>query len=193
MKFILATKNKGKIREFQECLNIPGLELLSLDDIGFNQEIIEDGKTFEENSIIKAQTVYNQFHIPVIADDSGLVIPALDGAPGIYSARYKGLDQARARRKEVLKDMEGKTDRQAYFYCSLVMIDDSGIHQFNGQIDGMIGDKEKGTNGFGYDPIFYIDKETSLAMISDEEKNRISHRGKATEKLKEYLHGIDNK
>lgn len=185
-QIIIASNNQGKIKEFKEIL--VGYQVLSLADIADNTKIIEDGNSFDENALIKARTIYQIYHLPVISDDSGLCIIALNLEPGIYSARYYGLNSASERRKKVLELMEGINDRQAYFHCSLVYIDENGIeHLFHGDVYGNIGFKEQGSNGFGYDPIFYIDNGVSFADLTDEEKNKISHRGIALRKFEEFI------
>lgn len=187
-KVIFASSNRGKIDELKAILADYDFEVLSLEDVGFKDEIIEDGKSFLVNALIKARTIYQKYHLPTISDDSGLCVLALDLAPGIYSARYKGLNTPIERRRKILEEMEGIEDRRAYFYCQIVYIDEEGLeHYFDGKVDGFIGYLEKGSNGFGYDPIFYIDNNTSLAMLDSASKNKISHRGKALKKLKEYF------
>ena len=193
MEIIVATKNNGKIKEFEELFKDSNIRFKSLYDINYTDEIVEDGNSFYENALIKAKTIFDKFHIPVLADDSGLCVLALDNQPGIYSARFYNLNTALERRQKVLSLMQGIENRKAYFQCVLVYIDSLGeIHSFEGRIDGEIGYQEEGTNGFGYDPIFYYQGK-SLASISDMEKNAISHRGNAIGKFKEYLDELNNK
>ena len=188
MDIILATTNPGKIQEFKDKFHNYNINFKSLADIGFDEEIEENGNTFLHNALIKAKVIYEKYHLPTLADDSGLCVRALNYEPGIYSARYHGLQTAKERRLEVLKLMEGKTERQAYFYCGLVYIDEDGVvTSFEGQINGYIGYEEKGENGFGYDPIFYLENGLSFAEISLEEKNKISHRAIAIKKFEDYL------
>ena len=193
MKIIIATKNSGKVEEFRELFSSFDIQFLSLLDIDYQEEIEETGSSFYENAYIKAKQIYDIYKIPTLADDSGLCVDALGGEPGIYSARYKGLDSPKKRRRRILEMMEGIQNRKAHFYCSLVFIDENGKDmEFNGQVDGFIGYEELGDKGFGYDPIFMIDDNTSFAMLEMDEKNKISHRGLAIEKFKEYLNGLSH-
>ena len=193
MKVVLASRNKNKIKEIKAIYrDIVGeeLDILSLDDIGYTGEIEEDGSSFEENATIKASVPASLGYIG-LADDSGLAVDALDGAPGIYSARYAGEDATDADRcSKVLSELEGVdiSMRSARFACALYcIIDDDTEYSVLGTMNGFIGTEPMGENGFGYDPIFMIDEETSVAMISDEEKNKISHRAEAMRKLAEVL------
>ena len=189
MQIVLATKNRGKIAEFQKIFANSDIQLLSLDDIGFYQEIIEDGDSFFSNALLKAQAVYNYAKRPVIADDSGLCCDGLDGKPGIFSARYGGELTDERRRKKLLKDMEKINNRQAHFHCSIIFwLDNNHYQHVEGDLAGEISYLEKGHNGFGYDPIFYLPKVgLTLAEMSIEEKNQISHRAIALQKFKEYV------
>lgn len=190
-RLIIASNNAGKIREFRELLSPFGFEVVSMRDAGFTDEIIEDGDTFEENAHIKARAVWEATKTPTIADDSGLEIDFLDGAPGVYSARYagEGADD-KARCQKVLDEMHGvaRELRDARFVCSIYFIyaeDDE--YSVNGEVRGYIGEKPKGKNGFGYDPIFMLNDDDSMATIGDEEKNRISHRANAFGQLSKIL------
>lgn len=178
MKLILASNNKNKLREFKEILEPLGFEVLSQSEAGADIEVEETGTTFEENAALKARAIYEMFRLPVISDDSGLEVDALNGAPGIYSARYAEEGKRCAR---VLSEMEGVPEekRTARFKCSICYIDETGAeHIVTGKVEGRIGYEKLGTNGFGYDPIFmYGDR--SFAEISAEEKNRVSHRSDA--------------
>ncbi len=191
MKLVVATNNQGKVKEFRQLLEPLGFEPVSLKDEGIVIDVAEDGETFAENAHIKAQTVYEICKCPVLADDSGLEIEFLGGAPGIYSARYAGEDATDADRcNKILSELEGVdiSMRSARFACALYcIIDDETEYSVLGTMDGFIGTEPMGENGFGYDPIFMIDEETSVAMISDEEKNKISHRAQAMKKLAEIL------
>lgn len=187
MKIIAATQNKNKIREFGEILN--GFEILSEKDAGIDIEVEETGTTFEENSFIKAKAVYEATGMPAIADDSGLEVDALGGAPGVYSARYgtEDLDDA-GRVRLLLKNMENVPDseRSARFVCVITYIDADGVITARGECEGEIAREIKGENGFGYDPVFYIKAMgKTTAELSAEEKNAISHRGKALRAFKE--------
>ena len=191
MKLVVATNNQGKVKEFRQLLEPLGFEPVSLKDEGIEIDIAEDGETFAENAHIKAQAVYEICKCPVLADDSVLEIEFLGGAPGIYSARYAGEDATDADRcNKILSELDGVdvSMRSARFACALYCImDDETEYSVLGTMDGFIGTEPMGDNGFGYDPIFMIDEETSVAMISDEEKNKISHRAQAMKKLAEIL------
>ncbi len=191
MKIIIATNNQGKVREFKQMLEPLGFEPVSLKDEGIEIDVVEDGETFAENAHIKAQAVYEICKCPVLADDSGLEIDFLNGAPGIYSARYAGEDATdKDRCDKILSELEGVdlSLRTARFACALYCIlDDETEYSVLGTFNGFIGTEPMGDNGFGYDPIFMVDEETSVAMLSDEEKNKISHRAEAMKKLVEIL------
>lgn len=178
MKIILASNNKNKLREFREILDPLGYEVIPQSEAGADIDAEETGKTFSENAYIKAKAVYDLTGLPVISDDSGLEIDALDGAPGIYSARYAPQGQRKARVLEEMKNIPDEK-RGAQFVCCICFIDGKGTaHYFEGVCRGKIGFECRGTNGFGYDPIFmYGDR--SFAELSAEEKNKVSHRAKA--------------
>lgn len=186
MKIILATNNKNKLREFREILSPMGYEVISQSEAGADIEADETGTTFEENAYIKAKAIYDILHIPVIADDSGLEVDHLGGAPGVYSARYA---EPGHRCERVLSELEGVPDneRTARFRCVICFIDADGKAQYvSGSCEGRIGYERRGSNGFGYDPIFLYDDRT-LAEMSADEKNAISHRGKAIRELTKLL------
>ena len=191
MKIIIATNNQGKVREFRQILEPLGYEPVSLKEAGINIDIVEDGETFAENAHIKAQAIYEICNCPVLADDSGLEIEFLGGAPGIYSARYAGEDATDEDRcNKILSELEGVDTslRSSRFVCALYCIlDDETEYSVLGTFSGFIGTEPMGENGFGYDPIFMVDEETSVAMLSDEEKNKISHRAEAMRKLADIL------
>lgn len=191
MKIVIATKNEGKVREFRKLLQPLGYEAVSLKDEGIDAEINEDGDTFEENAHIKAREIYKLSGLPVIADDSGLEVEFLGGAPGIYSARYAGEGASdEERNQKLLEEMQGVDTplRNARFVCALYCIlDDKREYCVTGTLEGFIGEEPKGEHGFGYDPVFMIDEDTSLAEVDEEEKNRISHRANAMKKLLEAL------
>ncbi|RLL47941.1 XTP/dITP diphosphatase [Oceanobacillus piezotolerans] len=188
-KIIIATKNQGKAKEFKELYLKKGMEALSLLDIVQElPDVEETGVTFEENAALKAETIAELLQIPVLADDSGLVIDALDGRPGVYSARYAGEDKDdKANIKKVLEELidvpEGK--RTARFVCVLAIARPGEKTDFyKGTCEGSIAFEERGSNGFGYDPIFIPENETrTMAELSSEEKNSISHRSNAISKL----------
>lgn len=189
MKIVLASSNKGKIQEFKEILG-DDYEILSLDDVGFTDEIVENGKSFEENSFIKAKAVFDKTGLPSLADDSGLVVPSLNGEPGVLSARYAGDHDMEKNKKKLLKKLIGKS-RYAYFVCALTLLDESGKICVSGKTEGEILTEESGDGGFGYDPLFYsYDLKKSFASCSESEKNSVSHRGRA---VKELLNVIKNK
>ena len=191
MKIVIATNNQGKVKEFKQMLEPLGYEPVSLRDEGIEIEVQEDGETFAENAHIKAQAVYEICHCPVLADDSGLEIEFLGGAPGIYSARYAGEDATDEERcSKILSELEGVDEslRAARFACALYCIlDDDREYSVLGTFSGFIGTEPMGENGFGYDPIFMVDEKTSVAMLDDDEKNNISHRAEALRKLVEIL------
>ncbi len=190
-RLIIASNNAGKIREFKELLSPYGFEVISMRDAGFNGDIVEDGETFEENAHIKARTVFEATGEPTIADDSGLEIDFLDGAPGVYSARYAGENATDEERcAKVLNEMHGvaRELRDARFVCTLYFVyaeDDE--YSVRGEVNGYIGYEPQGKNGFGYDPIFMLNDDESMADLDEGEKNRISHRAMAFRKLSEIL------
>ena len=190
-KLIIASNNAGKLREFQQLLEPYGFEVMSMRDAGFCGEIVEDGETFEENAHIKARAVFEALGLPTIADDSGLEIDFLNGAPGVYSARYAGENATDEERcQKVLEEMHGvaRELRDARFVCAIDFIfDEDSEYSVSGEVCGYIGDEPVGKNGFGYDPIFMLNDDESMATIDEEEKNRISHRAKAFEKLSDIL------
>ena len=194
MKIIIATNNEGKVREFKTLLAPYGYEAVSLKDEGIKIEIEEDGETFEENAHIKAKAIYDLTHTPVIADDSGLEVEFLDGAPGVYSARYAGEGASDADRcAKVLSEMEGVAEplRKSRFVCAVYFIlDDETEYCFTGTLEGSIGQEPVGKNGFGYDPIFMLPDGRSVAELSEKEKNKISHRANALNQLIEVLKNI---
>ena len=191
MKLIIASNNAGKIKEFKTMLEHLGYEPISMKEAGIDIDIPEDGDTFSENAHIKAKSIYDIAHMPVLADDSGLSIEFLGGAPGIYSARYAGENATNEDRiNKVLDELKGvdKPLRNAKFVCALYFIrDDEYELCVSGECEGYIGEEPIGENGFGYDPIFMIDDDTSMACLEDDEKNKISHRARALEKLVQEL------
>lgn len=191
-KLIFATGNEGKMKEIREILGDCGYEILSMKEAGIDVEIIEDGKTFEENAIIKAKTVAEACGCLTLADDSGLEIDYLNREPGVYSARYMGENTSYRIKNQILLDrLHGVPDlvRTARFVCVIAAVwPDGRIETRRATMEGRIGHEIAGENGFGYDPIFYLPEygKTS-AEISPEEKNKISHRGKALRMIKELL------
>ena len=191
MKVLAATGNKGKIREFSEILTPLGFEVVSPKDIGIDIDPEETGMTFAENALIKASAFMQASKMPVIADDSGLAVDFLGGAPGIYSARYaEGSDKDRY--EKLLKNMADAKDRTAKFISAVAMVfPDGKTVQAEGYCEGEITFSPAGENGFGYDPVFYIaDFNKTVAQMSADEKNAISHRGKALRMLAEKLKNL---
>ncbi|MGL5233977.1 MAG: RdgB/HAM1 family non-canonical purine NTP pyrophosphatase [Empedobacter falsenii] len=191
MELIFATHNNNKVKEVTKML--PSyLSMKSLTDINFFDEIEETGTTFEENAQLKAKTIFDKTGKNIFADDSGLVIEALDGSPGVYSARYAGTGKDEDNIAKALKELEGKTNRKAYFISIFCLILDGKEYFFEGRVNGTIATEIMGDNGFGYDPIFIPDGfSKSFAQMSPEEKNAISHRGKAVEKLNDFLTNLN--
>lgn len=193
MKIVLASRNKHKISEWQATLGkyIDGVEILSLDDVGIFEDIEEDGETFEDNAYIKASAAAKSGYIS-IGEDSGLSVNALGGAPGVYSARYAGEHgNDRENNALLLKNLSDKTDRSASFVCTIacVLPDEEKVrHFFRGETEGVIIDEYRGEGGFGYDPLFYYEPMgKTFAELSAEEKNAISHRGKAIKSFAGFL------
>jgi len=190
MDLIIASNNKGKISEFKNILKDFGYNIFSQSEKNIDIEVEETGTTFEENAILKAQAIFEKTHTCVISDDSGLEVESLNNAPGIYSARYKGLKTDEELRKQILKELEGKSNRKARFITCICYIDENGEkHLFKGIWNGTISLKEEGNNGFGYDPIFISEDSNgkTTASMPKEFKETYSHRAKAVKMLVEYL------
>lgn len=195
MNLVFATNNSHKIKEIQDVLG-DAIHLLSLKDIGCNEELLETHPTLEGNALEKAEYIYNKYKQNCFADDTGLEIDALNGEPGVYSARYVGelnefpSSEARfeANIQKVLANMQGKDNRNARFRTIIVLIENGNRHYFEGIVNGTILPEKKGNQGFGYDPIFCpLGYDKSFAEMSLGEKNKISHRGIAVNKLIDYL------
>ena len=191
-RIIFATTNEGKMDEIREILKDLDIELLSLKDAGLNPNIDENGKTFEENAIIKAKTVMEMTGEMVLADDSGLEVDYLEKAPGIYSARFLGEDTPYSFKNQYILDQLANVkekDRSARFVCVIALASPNGeVITRSGVIEGYIADKISGVNGFGYDPIFYLPEyQCTTAELPPEHKNKISHRGLALNAMKEVL------
>lgn len=191
-RLIFATGNEGKMKEIRMILGDLDYEILSMKEAGIDVDIVEDGKTFEENAIIKATTISKIANCVVLADDSGLEVDAMDKMPGIYSARYLGEDTPYSiKNQKIIDNLAGLPDeeRTARFVCAIAAaFPDGRVVTKRGTIEGIIGYEERGENGFGYDPIFYVPEYgKTTAELSPEEKNKISHRGKALEMIKEEL------
>lgn len=192
MEFVVATNNYKKLKDFNILLNQYGHNAISLKDLNIEIEIEETGKTFEENAEIKAKAVYSIVKRPTIADDSGLCVDYLEGAPGVYSARYGGeglsdMDRCNKLLGELLN--VPKENRGAYFACALcAIIDENNIIKVTGKCQGTILFEAKGENGFGYDPLFFVEEyNKTFAEMTDFEKNKISHRKIALKELMEKL------
>lgn len=194
MKLVVATHNAHKLQEFARILSPLGIQACSQDELGIRVEAEETADTFEGNSLLKARAVFDACGLPTVADDSGLAVDALGGAPGVWSARYGeaegicGLDDA-GRTALLLERMREvpKEKRTARFVCCITYIDAQGeAHSFSGYCEGRIGYAPRGTNGFGYDPVF-LTGERSLSELLPEEKDAISHRGRALRLLAAYL------
>ena len=194
MKLVLASKNKKKLVEMNDILSHLGIEVCSEAEAGVDVEVEETGTTFEENSLLKARAVMEASGMPAIADDSGLCVDALGGAPGVYSARYGGpeLDDA-GRYRLLLENLRGQMTRTAKFVSVITCCFPNGdVICARGECPGTIAYAPQGEGGFGYDPVFFVPRlKKTFAQLSPEEKNAISHRGKALEqfkvKLEEYL------
>lgn len=191
---VIATANKGKIKEIKEILAGFPFKIKTLADIGYKEEIEETGRSFEENAVIKAETIGKKTGLLTLAEDSGLEVNALGGSPGIYSARYcEGTDLDRIHK--LLKELRGiPQEKRTAKFVSVVAVYDPSFHKtyiFEGVSEGRITKEPKGKNGFGYDPIFYnFDLKKTNAQVSLEEKNRVSHRGRALRKAKKKLYSF---
>lgn len=191
MKLVFATHNKGKLQEARGILGA-GYELLTPEQVGVMEEVEETGSTLRENSILKAQYLYDACGMDCFADDTGLEIDALDGAPGVYTARYAGeacnFDDNMDKVLRELAALPG-CSRRAHFRCVVTLIRGGEIHCFDGLMDGVIALEKSGTKGFGYDPVFIPDQYPgqTLADMGEDAKNAISHRGQAMRLMAEYL------
>ena len=190
MELIIATGNKGKVREYKDIFEPLGFQVFSQKEMNIDLDVEETGTTFEENALLKAKAVYDLTGKCVISDDSGLQVEALHSEPGIYSARYKGLETEHERRLAVLEGLKDSENRRARFICCICLIDEAGVpHLFKGIWNGTIAEKEEGDEGFGYDPIFISEdsngKTTASLPISF--KETFSHRAKAVKALTDYL------
>ena len=195
MKIVFATNNSHTLEEIRQILG-KSIEVLSLADINCHEDIPETAPTIEGNAMMKARYVYDKYGTPCFADDTGLEVEALDGAPGVYSARYAGGEghDSEANMRKLLHELEGKENRRAQFRTVIALIEQKDgkpvAHTFEGKIEGHISDEKRGTSGFGYDPIFVPEGyEQSFAELGNEIKNKISHRARAVARLAEYLLG----
>lgn len=188
-KLVFATNNKHKLEEIRAILGSK-IDTLSLDDINCHEDIPETADSLEGNAQIKAQFVYDHYHLDCFADDTGLEVEALNGAPGVFSARYAGGEghDSEANMKKLLSEMQDKTNRKARFRTVIAFIEQGEIRLFEGIVNGCITEEKHGDSGFGYDPIFRPDGfSETFAEMGNESKNQISHRANAVKKLCEYL------
>ena len=188
MKLVFATNNKHKLEEVRDIVG-DRVEILSLNDINCNDEIPETADTLQGNALIKARYIYEKYGVDCFADDTGLEVEALDGAPGVYSARYAGDEcDSEANMQKLLQNLTGKSERSAQFRTVIALIINGEEKLFNGVVKGEISTGKMGDSGFGYDPIFIPEGfSQSFAQMSSEMKNSISHRFRATEQLSNYL------
>lgn len=196
-RLIFATGNQNKMREIREIYKDLGYEILSMKEAGVETDIVENGKTFEENALIKARAIAKETEGVVLADDSGLEIDYLNKEPGVYSARYMGEDTSyEIKNANLIERLNGvpKEQRTARFVCAIAAVFPDGTEKVvRGTIEGYIGTEPQGENGFGYDPIFYVDEYgCSTAALAPEEKNAISHRGNALRMMKEEIAKYEN-
>ena len=195
MKIVFATNNRHKLEEIRQILG-DGIEVLSLNDIGCDVDIPETGQTLEENALLKAQYVFDHYHMDVFADDTGLEVDALDGRPGIYSARYAAMGDSgqmshdsEANMTKLLLELGENNNRKARFRTVIALIQkQEGTRLFEGCVEGVITHERSGAEGFGYDPIFLPDGyDKTFAELGNDIKNQISHRARAVKKLADYL------
>ena len=186
-EILIATHNAHKKEEIQQILG-ENFTVTSLTDYNIHDEIVEDGTTFHANALIKAQYCFDTTGKPSLGDDSGLVVEALDGRPGIYSARYAGNHDFAKNMDKVLEELEGVENRKAYFVTVMCLVDETGTNYFEGRVYGNLTKEVRGEKGFGYDPIFIPDNyEITFAEMKAEDKNKISHRKKAIEQFLEFM------
>ncbi len=188
MKILVASQNNHKIKEIRSFLG-KGFEFVSMGEMGFMDDIPETGTTLSDNSRLKAEYLAQKTSLPVLADDSGLEVEALNGAPGVYSARYAGQPKSDEKNTELLlKNLQGIENRNARFITVLTLLLDGKYVQFEGEVKGQIISEKRGEQGFGYDPVFLPDGFTkTFAQMNMDEKNEIAHRARALKKLSDYL------
>ncbi len=193
-QIVLASSNPHKVEELRATLAPLNIELKSSADFPGLEEVIEDAPTLQGNALKKAEYLFRMTGLPSLADDTGLEVDALDGAPGVYSARYAGEKASYEDNvQKLLKEMKGKDDRNSRFRTALVFINNSGTFVFNGVCDGTIRKEKSGSGGFGYDPVFEPAGYTeTFAELDQDEKNAISHRGRAVQKFVDFLQTIPN-
>lgn len=191
MKLVFATNNKHKLQEVRDIIG-SGVEILSLADINCNEDIPETADTLDGNALIKARYIYEKYNVNCFADDTGLEVDALDGAPGVYSARYAGDGHdSEANMRKLLENLTGKNNRNAQFRTVIALIIDGEEKLFNGIVKGTITEEKRGDSGFGYDPIFVPEGYSeSFAQMDSRTKNSISHRYRATKQLSDYLEAL---
>ena len=190
-KLVFATNNAHKLDEIRAILG-DKIEVLSLKDINCDADIPETADTLEGNAALKAEYIYKNYGLDCFADDTGLEVEALGGAPGVYSARYAGGDghDSEANMRKLLKELDGEQNRKAQFRTAICLIEQGEEHLFEGIVKGSIIEQKRGASGFGYDPVFMPEGyEETFAEMGNDEKNKISHRARAVEKLCEYLNG----
>ena len=190
MKLAIATNNAHKLQEIRAILRGQFDELLSLKDLGIDVDVEETGKTLEENALLKARTIQELCHMPTLADDTGLMVDALNGAPGVYSARYAGEEHNDANNRALLlKNLKNEQNRKAHFATVIAIVYPNGdFITSKGHVEGEILQEERGTEGFGYDSLFYsYELKKTFAEATQEEKNSVSHRGRALRAMLEKL------
>ncbi len=191
MKIAIASSNPHKIREIRDILSGLPVEVIPASELGVDMSLVkETGDTLEENAILKAKFLYERTGLPSLADDTGLFVDALDGEPGVRTARYAGEEaDSRDNIEKLLRNLRGKDNRRAHFRTIVAFVDEEGkVHLFEGRVDGEITVEPVGDKGFGYDPIFYYPPAgKTFARMEDEEKNRVSHRYRALEKFRKFL------
>ena len=190
MKLVFATNNRHKLDEVRAIVG-DNIDILSLNDIDCHDDIPETAETLQGNALIKARHIYNKYGVNCFADDTGLEVEALNGAPGVYSARYAGeSNDSQANMNKLLQNLTGKNNRNAQFRTVIALIIDGEEKLFNGIVKGTITEEKRGDSGFGYDPIFIADEYPGLTLadITEEQKNDISHRGKALRAMAAWLH-----
>lgn len=187
-KLVFATNNLHKLTEIKAILG-EQIEILSLNDINCHVDIPETADTLEGNAKMKAEYIYQHYHLDCFADDTGLEVKALNGAPGVFSARYAGEGHdSQANMKKLLEHLKGKTNREAQFRTAICLIENGEEHLFEGLVKGKIIEEKRGEAGFGYDPVFVPDGyDKTFAELGEDIKNQISHRARAVEKLCDYL------
>lgn len=187
MEIVLASANPGKVKELKALLG-EEFNIVSLKDIGIEEELAEDFDNLEDNAIQKAMFVFQQSGKNCLAEDTGLFVDALNGEPGVYSARYAGPEKdPEANMALLLNKMEGIEQRTAHFKTVVALVLEGKIHLFSGVLDGYIAQEKKGNKGFGYDPVFCLNNGTSLAELNTDEKSSVSHRGKAMKIVINFL------